>query len=189
MAVSGGNPDSQMELDELHDMVMFLKEELTAGRIKVSSKFTVDALARVRFGCDGKVDPSTVDGSVRALGHAALGAKYHREVREMPLRDVQSRYFDILDGSFGEIFEKAKRKGATPQRVADAISYDESMLSAFNADVFEFAAGLAEFWEVHGPTVEAHLSDLKSLKSVFGGAPWACIWIPWCYPTRFRDLQ
>jgi hypothetical protein len=158
-----------MEPDELHEMLMFLNEELTAGRIKLSSQFTVDALARVRFGSDGKVDPSTVDGSVRALARAALGAKYQRDVREMPLRDVQSRYFDILDGSFGGIFEEAKRKGATPQNVADAISSNESMLSAFNASVSDFAAGLTEFWEVHGPVVEAHLTDLKSLKSVFGG--------------------
>jgi hypothetical protein len=75
MAVSGGNPDSQMELDELHDMVMFLKEELTAGRIKVSSKFTVDALARVRFGCDGKVDPSTVDGLRAGTWARRIGGK------------------------------------------------------------------------------------------------------------------
>jgi hypothetical protein len=158
-----------MEPDELHDMVMFLKGELTAGRIKVSSKFTLDALARVRFGTDGKVDPSTVDGSVRALGLAAMGAKHHRDVREMPLRDVQSRYFDILDESFGEIYEEAKRRGSTPQKAADAISSDESMLSAFNSDVFDFAASLTEFWEVHGAIVDAHLGDLKSLKSVFGG--------------------
>jgi hypothetical protein len=158
-----------MEPDELHDMVMFLNEELTAGRIKVSSKLTVDGLARVRLGTDGKVDPSTVDGSVRALGLAVLGAKYHREIRETSLRDVQSRYFDILNGSFGEIFEEARRVGATPQKVADAISSNERMLSEFNSRVSDIAAGLTEFWQVHGPIVEAHLSDLKSLKSVFGG--------------------
>ncbi len=158
-----------MEPDELHEMVLFLKEELTAGRIKVSSKFTVDALARVRYESNGRVDPNTVDGSVRTLALAARGAKYHREVRERPLRDVQSRYFDILDGSFGEIFNEAKRKSATPQNVAEAISSNESALSAFNAGLSDFAAGLTEFWEIHGPIVEAHLSDLKSLKSVFGG--------------------
>src|ERR1700730_15120889 len=162
-------PSSQMEPDELHDMVMFLNEELSAGRIKVSSESTVDALARVRFGPDGKVDPSTVDGSVRALGLSALGAQYYREVREMPLRDVQSRNFDILDGSFGTIFEEAKRKGVTPQKVAEAIYSNESTLSAFNSGVSDVAAGLTELWEVHGPIVEAHLSDLQSLKSVFGG--------------------
>ena len=159
-----------MEPDELHDLVMFLNEELTAGRIKVSSKHTVDALARVRPGPDGKVDPSTVDGSVRALGRAALGMKYHREVRETPLRDVQSRYFDILDGSFGAIFEEAKRKGATPQKMADAISSNESMLSAFNSDVVDFTAGLTEFGKSDSvQSSEARLGDLKSVKSVFGG--------------------
>jgi hypothetical protein len=158
-----------MEPDELHALVMFLNEELTAGRTKISDKFTAEALARVRFGSDGKVDPSSVDGSVRALGRAALAAKYHREVREIPLRNVQSRYFDTLAGNFGRIFEEAKGKGATPQQAGDAISSNESMLSAFNSSISEFAAGLTEFWEVHGPIVEAHLSDLKSLKSVFGG--------------------
>ena len=150
-------------------MVMFLQGEVTAHRIKISSNTTADALARVRFGTDGKVDPTTVDGEVRALGLAALGLRHYREVRAMPLRDVQRRYFDILDGSFGELFHDAKRRSLTPQIAADAISSNESMLSAFNSDVVDMAAGLTEFWAVHGPIVEAHLSDLKSLKSVFGG--------------------
>ena len=129
-----------MTPDELDEMVKFLKEQLTAGKMTVSSKSTLDALARVRFGPDGKIDPSTVDGSVRALGLATMGARHYREVRETPLRDVQSRYFDSLYESFGELFEQAKRKGLTPQNAAEAISSNESMLSAFNSDVHDFAA-------------------------------------------------
>jgi len=158
-----------MESDGIHDMVVFLNEELRAGRIKISSKFTADGLARVRFGSNGKVDPSTVDGSVRALGLAMLGAKTHSALRGTSLRDVQSRYFDILEQNFGEIYSEVKRYGASVPKVAAKFASDEAAVAAFAGRLDEFTAFLAEFWEYHGPIVEAHLNDLHSLKSVFGG--------------------
>jgi hypothetical protein len=158
-----------MESDEIHHMVVFLNEELRAGRIKISSKFTADALARVRFGSDGKVDPQTVDGSVRALGRAVLGARVDSALRETSLLDVQSRYFDILDENFGAIYSEVKRYGASFQKVAAKFASDAAAVAAFAWRVEEFTNFLTEFWEYHGPIVEAHLNDLHSLKSVFGG--------------------
>jgi hypothetical protein len=156
-----------MEPDDIHDMVLFLKEELQAGRIKISSRFTADALARVRFGSDGKVDPSTVDGSVRALGLAAMGARLQSKLKEVSLRDVQSRYFDILENNFGQIYSEVKRYGANLQKVAEHFASDQTAVASFRAE--EVTGFLTEFWEYHGPIVEAHLADLRSLKSVFGG--------------------
>ena len=158
-----------MEPEEIHEMVLFLREELRAGRIKISSKFTADALARVRFGPDGKVDPQTVDGSVRALGLAVLGSRAHATLRETSLRDVQSRYFDILESNVGAVYSDVKRYGADLQRVAAKFASDEAAVAAFAGRVEEFTNFLTEFWEHHGPVVEAHLGDLHSLKSVFGG--------------------
>lgn len=155
-----------MELDKIHDMVVFLNEELRAGRIKICSKLTADALARVRFGPDGKVDPSTVDGSVRAL---ALGAKIHSVLCETSLRDVQSLYFDILEKNFGEIYSEVRRHGASLQMVAEKFASDEAAVTTFAGSVGEFTESLQKFWEYHGPIVEAHLNELHSLKSVFGG--------------------
>lgn len=158
-----------MEPDELHEMVMFLKQELEAGRATISSPGTLDALARVRMGRDGKIDPDSVDGSVRAFARALLGAKTWRALRETPLREVQAAYFDILEDTFGKLFSEAKRHAVSAQQISDHISSIPSAVSAFGKDVDEFAAGLKDFWDTYRPVVEAHLGDLKSLKSVFGG--------------------
>jgi hypothetical protein len=155
--------------EEIQGMVMFLKEELAAGRAKINSQDTINALARVRVGADGKVDPSSVDGLVRASARALLASRFQSEVEGLPLRDVQGRYFDILDRNFGKAFERMREQGATPQQVADAVASKPLAVDAFNSEVEELASGFANFWEFHGPIVEAHLNDLKSLKSVFGG--------------------
>jgi hypothetical protein len=158
-----------MEPDELHEIVTILKHELEAGRVKVSSPHTLDALSRMRMDSNGKIDPSSVDGSVRALAQAVVGARIHRALREVPLRQVQSEYFDILETTFGNLFSEAKRHGVSAQQISDDVSARPSLVNAFGADVDEFAAALEEFWTRYGPVVEAHLGDLKSLKSVFGG--------------------
>jgi hypothetical protein len=159
----------QMERDELHELIMLLKEELEAGRAKLSSKHTLAALGRVRFAEAGKVDPGTVDGSVRAFALAVAASKAQREMKQASLRDVQSKYFDILDDNFGMPFSEMKRHGLTPQQVAEGIASNEAMVKAFSADLPNLTAGLRNFWESFGPVVEAHLGDLGCLKSVFGG--------------------
>jgi hypothetical protein len=160
---------NHMEPDELDELITFLKEELEAGRVKVYSAHTLEALARVRRGSDGKIDPISVDGSVRALALDVLGARMHDTLRQTPLRDVQSRYFDILEQNFGQIFSDERDAGLSPQRAARFISADSALVAEFTARVETFATGLEQFWEVHGPIVEAHLGDMSSLKSVFGG--------------------
>jgi hypothetical protein len=158
-----------MDRDELHDLVMLLKNEIKAGTVKLSSKETVAALNQVRLAEDGKVDPSTVDASVRACALAAAASKPRREMEQMSLRDVQGKYFDMLDDMFGKLFSEMKRHDLNPQQIADAVSSNEAMVTAFNADLPAFADGIRAFWETFGPVVEAHLRDLGSLKSVFGG--------------------
>ena len=123
----------------------------------------------MRTDSDGKIDPDSVDGEVRALARALLGAKTHRALREIPLREVQSRYFDILEDNFGKLFSEANRHGASMQQISEFFSSKPSMVSAFSGEVDEFADGLENFWDRYAPVVEAHLGDLKSLKSVFGG--------------------
>ncbi len=158
-----------MEPDDLHEMVTFLKQEFEAGRVKISSRRTLEALLRVRLGPNGRIDPSTVDTSVRALARAVMGIVIHRTLREVPLRQVQSEYFEILEDNFGRLFSEARRYKVSAQRISEDASERPSLVSAFCADVDEFAAGLEEFWNAYGPVVAVHLNDLTSLKSVFGG--------------------
>ena len=158
-----------MERDELHELVLLLKEEVEAGRAKLVDEHTIAALSRVRLADDGKVDARTVDGSVRACALAIAGAKSVREMKKMPLRDVQSKYFDILELSFGNLFSQMTQHGISPQMMADHVASKDELVNAFRADLPDFASGIREFWETFGPVVEIHLQDLDCMKSVFGG--------------------
>jgi hypothetical protein len=159
-----------MDPDELHDLVMLLKDGVASGTIKFPPGSDVLAsLQKVRFAPDGKVDASTVAGSVRAAGIAAAAAKTRRAIREIPLKEAQAEYFDILDEFFGKPFSDMKKYGMSPAQVGKQFAADPSFVRAFETDLPNFASGVREFWDYYGPVVETHLQDLRCLKSVFGG--------------------
>lgn len=58
---------------EIHDAIMGLKRDVENGRLKINSPFTIRALEKVRFGSNGKIDPSTVGPEVRATARAYIG--------------------------------------------------------------------------------------------------------------------
>jgi hypothetical protein len=71
------------EEDELRAGLELLREELEAGNIKFAPGLKViDSLKAVRYGADGRVDLSTVDGGVRALANVASQARHRREAKE-----------------------------------------------------------------------------------------------------------
>lgn len=159
-----------MERDELHEQVMLLKDDIKEGRVRVREGLTAaDSLQKVRLAPDGKVDPSTVDSSVRAMAMAAAYARFRREVKKVPLRESQEQYFQILEQFFGNAFAEMKKHKLTPPDLAKDMASRPKIVEAFAAEAKEFAAGIKEFWEFYGPVVEAHLQDMRSLKSVFGG--------------------
>ncbi len=91
-----------MDREQLHQLLMTLRNEIASGRVIVRSESTIAALEKVRYGPDGKVDPSTVDGSIRALGLAAVTSVSRKRAKEISLREVQSAYFELLEGLFGD---------------------------------------------------------------------------------------
>jgi hypothetical protein len=159
-----------MDRDELHALVMLLKDGVAAGTIKLpEGSQTLRSLNKVRFDIDGIVDPASVDGSVRAAGYAAAMSKVRREMRQIPLRDVQAQYFDILDQFFGKSFSEMKKYRVSPAQVANQFAEDEKFVEAFKLDLPNFVSGVREFWDYYAPVVEIHIEDLRCLKSVFGG--------------------
>ena len=73
-----------MDRDELHELVMMLKEELAAGRLQINSALSIQSLENVRYSNDGKVDPATVDSAVRALTCGAGGSLQNRGQADSP---------------------------------------------------------------------------------------------------------
>jgi len=159
-----------VDRDELNERVLLLREEIEAGRLKFREGLKViDSLKKVRFASDGKVDPDTVDGSVRALALGVAHGRFLREVRKVPLRESQSKYFEILEKFFGVPFAEMNKHNLTPPDVAKHLAAQPTTVAAFAADAEEFSTGIREFWAYYGPVIDVHLRELKALKSVFGG--------------------
>lgn len=158
-----------MEREELHDLVLLLKQQLEAGKIKIRSARTIEELSRVRFAEDGKIDAASVGSSVRALALAVAAAETHRAMKQIRILEVNRQYFDILDPIFSKPFAEMKRHGLNPQIVAEDMASRDNLVKAFTSDLESLAEGLKEFWDYYGPIVQAHLQDLQSLKVVFGG--------------------
>lgn len=160
---------SLMYQEDLEQLVILLKEELEAGKVKLNSAELLRALARVRTGSNGRIDPNTVSSEVRAMALAAAAARTQRAMKQISLRDVQSEYFDLLDRFFATPFAEMKRHQLDPQTVSQDMARQDRFVNAFMAESEQFAAGIQEFWDYYGPVVELHLRDFRSFKAVFGG--------------------
>jgi hypothetical protein len=156
-----------MNREQLHELVVTLKQEIDSGRITVNSASTIESLKRVRYSQDGKVDRTTVDGSVRALGLAVLARNSRRRAKEVPLREVQSAYFEMLNGLLGDVFREMRQRGLSVQVVAETLASDPERVETFRKGFPEFSAGIQEFWQNYGPAVDAHLEDLTYFKSIY----------------------
>ena len=158
-----------MDRDDLHDLVMSLKEKLKAGKLVLRDPVLLRELSGVRLAEDGKIDPASVGSSVRAAAYASAGTDAYRAMKQIPLQDVQNRYFEILENNFGSIYSDMTRRGLNPQQVAGIMEAQDHLVNAFMSDLQEFATGLEEFWDFHGPIVELHLQEQRTLKTIFGG--------------------
>ena len=159
-----------MNRDELDEHMKLLKEEMAAGRFRIRKGLKViDSLKNVRYASDGKVDPDTVDGAVRALARGVAYGRFRREVKKVPLRESQTKYFEILDRFYGGAFAQMNKHGLTPPQVARDMASRAKIVEAFASEAEEFFSGIKEFWEYYGPVVEIHVAEMQALKSVFGG--------------------
>ncbi len=159
-----------MDRDELHRRVTLLKEELEAGRLKIPRGMPlVESLKKVQLSPDGKVDPDSVDGDVRAAAALVAGLREREELKTIPLRDIQAAYFEGLEELFGKAFSEMKSRGLSPPDIAALIASSDSTVDAFVSDAEDLVAGIREFWEAYAPAVYAHVEDLDCLKSGYAG--------------------
>ena len=75
----------------------------------------------------------------------------------------------MVDKLFGKSFSEMRQRGLDPHNVATSLAADSKIVEAFEGDLGEISAGVREFWSYHGPVVQAHLEELRGLKSVFSG--------------------
>lgn len=81
---------------DIHDAVMDLKRAIDDQKLIIRSPGTVRALARIRLGSDGRVDPTTVDSEVRATARAYIARQQARELEAQKAKTKEERISDLL---------------------------------------------------------------------------------------------
>ncbi|MGV8925724.1 MAG: hypothetical protein ACOH2G_08620 [Ewingella sp.] len=167
------NYQNEEYISDLTDRVFLIKKELEAGKIKIASHLIngfVSSFEKIRLRGDGKVDPSTVDGRIRAMG-SFVNHLIEREStkKNHSIVDLQKAYFDILFGNFGDFFYFMKDNNVEPHKISTFFSQKtETVEEIYNVfpDLF---AQVKEFWETASDIGFIHLQDGSQLKANFSG--------------------
>jgi len=159
--------------DELRWRLGLLKKALDEDKISIAPHLIREfqkSLGAVRTGSDGLIDLSTVDGRIRSMALAIQHFHQRDEAKDLiSLAEVQHRYFEFIEATFGEIHRFMKEKGSDPHAVSWIISRDPEAVSGNIALITPFIEDLANLWSAVAESCEYHIQDLKNLKGVFGG--------------------
>ncbi len=164
------NPEKEYE-ERLRKRLPVLKKYIEEGKVKLNSLETIKSLEKIKYGLDGEIDLSTVDGSVRSL---ALAIEHFHEREELKkvleLNEVQNRYFEIIYSNF-EPFHKAMIDSkSNPHTMAHYFAYESKNYNELADVTLDFFDMIKDFWKAHYEFVEVHIEDMfESTKAVFGG--------------------
>lgn len=171
---------SDEEIQDLTDRVFLLKQKLEEGKLHVSAHLLAgftQSLEAVRLGPDGRVDPATVDGRIRAMTLALVGIQQRSDLKKSySLAKIQNMYFDFLFDQFGFIYEKMIKVGADPTQAALAMAQDSAFSERLSKVFPEIAGNLQEFWRGVGDAATYHLQDSRKLKAAFAGDIFPAHW-------------
>ncbi len=171
---------SEEEVQDLTDRVFLLKNRIEEGKFHVvehlAEGFT-ESLRAVRLRHDGKVDPHSVDGRIRAAT-LAIRAMQHREdsKRAISLARIQSEYFNYLFAQFDWLYAELRKPNATPARIAAVAAANENIVKSVMVALPEIADDLREFWKAVTEAGAFHLQDGRQLKTTFAGDLFPAHW-------------
>ncbi len=116
---------TEEEIQDLTDRVFLLRQQLEAGKIHFAAHLVEDfhrSYESIRLRPDGLVDPTTVDGRIRAATLAVRAMKHRDEAKKsISLGDIQEAYFTLLFHQFGGIFDQMTKAGVTPTQASRAM--------------------------------------------------------------------
>lgn len=166
------------EVQDLTDRVFLLKEQLEAGKMRFVSQELADGFRRsyeaIRLRPDGKVDPSSLDGRIRAM---TLAMKQRDETKKsLSLARVQEEYFEFLFREFGWLYDQMKKAEVTPVAAAEITSRHDDMMQNLAEALPEMVDVVREFWSSVGEAAGYHLQDSQQLKAVFAGDIFPAHW-------------
>lgn len=158
---------------ELRRRLGVLKEKLADGKIRFAEHLAEgfkQSFGNVRYGEDGEIDLSTVDGRIRSMAMAVAMMEDRDSTKSAAsLAEIQNAYFQRITPMFQQAYRLMLKHGGHPQSVSWALSRDEQHVEQNYPLIEPFVSELQEFWEVMSEPVRYHLQDLNALKGVFGG--------------------
>lgn len=160
-------------VNDLTDRVFLIKREIENGKLKISPKLIsgfVESFNKVRLRADGKIDPDTVDGRIRAMGAAVRHFTEREEIKQKySITDIQEAYFRLLFDNFEDYFTPIKNGNANPNQVSYFLSEKEDFVKLIDESFPEIIEHITEFWSALYEIGEIHLQDGKQLKANFSG--------------------
>ena len=158
---------------ELRRRLKLLKQHLGDGKIVISEHLRDGfpaSFGTVRYGSDGEIDLSTVDGRVRSMALMMAGIDHRNQVKDATsLLEVQQLYFESIETNFGDLYQHMVTAGATPHQFSSALARHPENVDHLYPVISDFMGSLTEFWESAADVVSYHLQDMNITKGVFGG--------------------
>lgn len=159
--------------EELRWRLEVLKTHVEEGKIKFAPEVfekMKDSLGRVRYGADGQINLSTVDGSVRAIAMASAHLQNRQDAKEaISLHDISQLFVEIIDQNFGFLQKEARDRNLNVHEFASLVSTSSQFVDDFAPRIPDFLDHLDEFWEAMSESATFHIQDLSGIKGVFGG--------------------
>ncbi len=172
---------TEEEVQDLTDRVFLLKEQLEAGKVHFANQELADGFRRsyeaIRLRPDGKVDPTSLDGRIRAMTLAMMAMRQREDAKKsLSLAKIQEEYFAFLFREFGWLYEQMKKAEVTPSAAAEITSRHGDMMQGLMEALPDMVDAVREFWSAVGETAGYHLQDSRQLKAVFAGDIFPAHW-------------
>ena len=171
---------TEEEVEDLTDRVFLLKARIEEGKFHVMEHLAEgfsESLRAIKLRADGKVDPYSVDGRIRATTLVIRAMQYREDAkRDVSLARIQNDYFDYLFAQFDWLYAELRKPNATPARIAAAASANDEIVKGVMAALPEIAEDLRMFWGAVAEAGSFHLQDGRQLKTSFAGDLFPAFW-------------
>lgn len=158
---------------DLTDRVFLIQSQFESGKLFISNHLEAgfkESFQKIRLRADGKVDPATVDGRIRAMGVAVQHFFERNEIKKKyTIVDFQETYFRILFGNFAAFYENMIKSKAEPYQIAHAVSEQEDIVKHIDEIFPDLLNDVRGFWSTVYEIGEVHLQDGQQLKANFAG--------------------
>ena len=172
---------TEEEVQDLTDRVFLLKEHVEAGKMRFARQDLADGFWRsyeaIRLRPDGKVDPTSLNGQIRASTLALVAMRQREDAKNsLSLAEVQETYFAFLFREFGWLYEQMSKAQATPWEAAEVASRNSDIMQSLSSALPDMVDAVREFWSAVSDAAGYHLQDSRQLKAVFAGDVFPAYW-------------